>query len=49
MAGSGTVHVLVGLGLSFLYGLTYLAAGRHAWLTYAGWLVFFLRPASWAA
>jgi len=44
VAGNATVYVLVGLGLSFLYGLTFLAAGRRAWLTYAVWLAFFSAP-----
>jgi hypothetical protein len=44
VAGNSTVYVLVGLGLSFLYGLTFLTTGRRAWLTYAVWLAFFSAP-----
>ncbi|HUU33951.1 MAG TPA: serine/threonine-protein kinase [Vicinamibacterales bacterium] len=44
VAGNATVYVLLGLGLSFLYGLTFLALGRRAWLTYAAWVVIFAAP-----
>ena len=42
--GSATVFVLVALGMSFIYGLSFVATGRRAWLTYAAWLVFFALP-----
>ena len=42
--GNATVFVLVALGMSFLYGLSFLATGRRPWLAYAAWLVFFAGP-----
>ncbi|MEZ5421359.1 MAG: hypothetical protein R2708_29025, partial [Vicinamibacterales bacterium] len=43
-AGNATVFMLVGLGLSFLYGLTFLACGRRGWLAYTLWLSFLAAP-----
>ena len=42
--GSGTIYVQLALGLLFLYGLTYVAVGRRAWLAYALWVVLFAAP-----
>jgi len=45
VTGASAFYVLLGLGLSFLYGLTFLATGRRPWVAYAGWLVFLSVPA----
>ena len=44
VVGSATISLLLALGLSFLYGLSFVATGRRAWLAYAGWLVLFAAP-----
>ena len=44
IVSTATISLLMGLGLSFLYGLTFLATGRRAWISYAGWLFVFAAP-----
>jgi serine/threonine-protein kinase len=38
------VQLLLALGLSFLYGLSYLAVGRRPWAAFSVWLVFLASP-----
>ena len=42
--GSATNYIFLGLGLSFLYGLSYLAVRKRAWLALLGWIAFFSAP-----
>ncbi|NKB89313.1 MAG: protein kinase [Acidobacteria bacterium] len=42
--GVANNYVFLGLGLSFLYGLSYLAAGKRTWLAFLGWILFFGGP-----
>jgi len=44
VVSAATNSLLLALGLSFLYGLTFLATGRRAWVSYAGWLILFAAP-----
>jgi len=41
IASVSTQAVLLALGLSFLYGLTFVALRRRAWAAYAVWLLIF--------
>ncbi|MDH3254193.1 MAG: protein kinase [Acidobacteriota bacterium] len=34
------MYVILGLGMSFLYGLSFIALGRRPWVAYAVWLFF---------
>ncbi len=38
---SATLAVMLGLGVSFLYGLTFVGLRRRAWAAYAVWLTLF--------
>jgi serine/threonine-protein kinase len=42
--GTATVYLVVALGMSFLYGLTFVLLRRRAWLAYAAWLILFASP-----
>jgi len=42
--GTAAFSLLLALGLSFLYGLSYVATGHRARVAYAGWLMFFALP-----
>ena len=33
-------YVILALGMSFLYGLSFVALGRRRWIAYAAWLLF---------
>ena len=44
LIGLATIYLLLGLGISFLYGLSFLATGRRVWVAYAAWLVFLASP-----
>lgn len=39
VASNAIAYVILGLGLSFLYGLSFLALGRRPWAAYATWLI----------
>jgi hypothetical protein len=41
MIGGATVLVMAALGLTFLYGLSFLVMGRRRWVVYCVWLVLF--------
>ena len=38
---NAAVYVILGLGLLFLYGLSFIGLGRRPWLAYLVWLFFF--------
>ncbi len=40
LTSDATGAVLLGLGMSFLYGLSFLMFGRRPWVAYAAWLFF---------
>ncbi len=40
LTSDATGAVLLGLGMSFLYGLSFLMLGRRPWVAYAAWLFF---------
>jgi hypothetical protein len=42
--GTATVYALLALGLSFLYGLSYVAVGRRPWVAYLIWVALFSAP-----
>jgi len=44
VVGLTTMYVVLALGILFLYGLTYVAVGRRAWLAYALWVLLFSAP-----
>ncbi len=41
VAANAITSTILALGLLFLYGLSFVALRRKAWLTYAAWLIFF--------